>query len=106
MDFPRLLYRCPGPHKKHGHTYALRGCNNIEEFRHFAEQGWFASYEEAIVGNHMADVIDAVEAADAAIDEITPATRDEMEQKAKELGLKFNSRTPDKTLAQRIADAV
>lgn len=106
MDFPRLLYRCPGPHSKRGHTYATRGCNDIAEFKHFSDQGWFASFEEAIVGNHMADVIEAVEAADAAIDEITPPTREEMEQKAKELGLSFNSRTSDKVLAQRIADAV
>lgn len=106
MDFPRLLYRCPGPHKKRGHSYAYRGCNDADEFAWFAAQGWFASFDEAIVGHHMEHVIDAVEAADEAIDEITPATRDEMEAKAKELGLKFNHRTSDKVLAQRIADAV
>lgn len=106
MHFPRLVYKCPGPHRKRGHSYRYQGCVDADQFAVLAKQGWFPSFEEAIVGNQIEEIVEAVQAADEAIDEIGEPTRDEMEQKARELEIPFNSRTSDKVLAQRIADAV
>lgn len=95
-DFPTILYRVPGPHKKpRGGTYAYRGAANQAEFDALISKGWFPSYEEAVSGK-----------IEAPIDEISAPTRDELESKAKELGVSFNGRTSDKKLAERIAEAL
>lgn len=106
MHFPRLVYKCPGPYQKRGHAYRYIGCADAEQWDALKAQGWLPSFDEAVAGAKAKAVVDAIEEADEAIDDISPATRDELEQKAKELGIGFNARTPDKTLAQRIADAV
>lgn len=102
-DFPTIMYRTPGPHKKpRGKTYAYKGAADQAEFDALLGRGWFPSYEDAVVGK----IVAAVEALDDALDVVTPATRDELETKAKELGVSFNARTSDKTIAERIASAL
>lgn len=102
-DFPTIMYRTPGPHKKpRGKTYAYKGAADQAEFDALLGKGWFPSYEDAVVGK----IVAAVEALDDALDVVTPATRDELEAKAKELGVSFNARTSDKTIAERIASAL
>lgn len=106
-SFPTILYRTPGPHKKpRGGTYAYRGAANQEEFDALIAKGWFPSYEEAAAGKRAAEIIQAAEDLEDALDEVSPPTRDELESKAKELGVSFNSRTSDKKLAERIAEAL
>lgn len=68
--------------------------------------GWFPSYEEAVAGKRVDEIIEAAEAFDDALDEVSEPTRDELEQKAEELGVSFNKRTSDKKLAERIAAAL
>jgi hypothetical protein len=41
-----------------------------------------------------------------AIDDVSPPTREELEAKAKQLGVSFNARTSDMKLAERIAAAL
>ena len=102
-DFPTIMYRTPGPHSKpRGGTYAYKGAADQAEFDALLGRGWFPSYEDAVVGK----IVAAVEALDDALDVVTPATRDELEAKAKELGVSFNARTSDKKLAERIAEAL
>ncbi len=90
MHFPRLVYKCPGPHSKRGHSYAWRGCADAEQWDILKALGWFASFDEAVAGN----------------DDTSPPTRAEMEQKARELGLRFHPNIGDAALAERIAGAV
>jgi hypothetical protein len=98
-DFPTIMYRTPGPHKKpRGKTYAYKGAADQAEFDALLGKGWFPSYEDAVVGKIVAVVSE--------IDTVSPATRDELEAKAKELGVSFNARTSDKTIAERIASAL
>ena len=99
IDFPTIMYRTPGPHKKpRGKTYAYKGAADQAEFDALLGRGWFPSYEDAVVGKIVAVVSE--------IDAVSPATRDELEAKAKELGVSFNARTSDKTIAERIASAL
>jgi len=104
-DFPTIVYRTPGPHKKpRGKTYAYRGAADKAEFDALIAKGWSASYEEAIAEKRADAIIEKAEAFEDAIDEVSDATRDELEAKAKELNVSFNARTSDKKLAERIAE--
>jgi hypothetical protein len=105
--FPTILYKTPGPHKKpRGGTYKTTGAADKAEFDALLKKGWFPSYEEAAAGKEADKIIDAAEAFEDAIDEVSDPTRDELEAKAKELGVSFNARTSDKKLAERIAEAL
>lgn len=105
--FPTIVYRVPGPHKKpRGGTYAYRGATDKAEFDALLKQGWHPSYEEAAAGKAAGKIIEAAEAFEDSVDEVSDPTRDELETKAKELGVSFNSRTSDKKLAERIAEAL
>ena len=98
-DFPTIMYRTPGPHKKpRDKTYAYKGAADQAEFDVLLGKGWFPSYEDAVVGKIVAAVSE--------IDTVSPATRDELEAKAKELGVSFNARPSAKTIAERIASAL
>ena len=100
-NFPTIMYRTPGPHKKpRGGTYAYRGAADQAEFDALIAKGWFPSYEEAVSGKTAPKVVEQL------IDEVSAPTRDELETKAKELGVSFNARTSDKKLAERIAEAL
>ena len=102
-DFPTILYRTPGPHKKpRGGTYAYCGAADQAEFDALITKGWFPSYEEAAAGK--ANV--AAKVIEDPVDEVSGPTREELESKAKELGLSFNARTSDKKLEERIAEAL
>jgi hypothetical protein len=106
-DFPAILYRTPGPFKKpRGGTYATRPAADKEAFDALIAKGWFASYEEAKGGKVAKEIIESAESFEDAVDEVSDATRDELEDKAKELNVSFNARTSDKKLAERIATAL
>ena len=106
-SFPTILYKTPGPHKKpRGGTYKTTGAADKAEFDALLKQGWFPSYEEAAAGKIAGKIIEAAEAFEDAVDEVSAPTRDELEAKAKELGVSFNARTSDKKLAERIAEAL
>lgn len=106
-SFPTMVYCVPGNRKRpKGGTYSYRGANDQTEFDALLAKGWFPSYEEAAAGKIAAEIIDAAEAFEDAVDEVSDPTRDELEIKAKELGVSFNSRTSDKKLAERIAEAL
>jgi hypothetical protein len=101
-DFPTIVYRTPGPHKKpRGKTYAYRGAADQEAFDALIAKGWSASYEEAVSKLDKKPKAKAVE-----IDEVSGPTREELEIKAKELGVSFNARTSDITLSDRITAAL
>lgn len=100
-DFPTILYRTPGPHKKpRGVTYAYKGAADQEEFDSLIAKGWFPSYEDAVAGKLSPKVIEEQ------IDEVSGPTREELEAKADELGLSYDGRTSDKKLAERITEAL
>jgi len=104
-QFPTIVYRSPGPHKKpKGKSYGYRGAADQAQFDALLKRGWFPSYEEAVAGKIANEIIDAAEAFADAIDEVSAPTREELEIKAKELGVSFNARTSDKKLAERIAE--
>jgi hypothetical protein len=98
-DFPTILYRIPGPHKKpRGLTYGYTGAADQEQFDALIAKGWSASYEGAVRSKPKAKAVE--------IDEVSGPSREELEVKAKELGVSFNARTSDITLSDRITSAL
>ncbi len=89
MNTPTMIYRCPGPHKLHGVDCEYKIVSEDDVESHFGE-GWAKTPAEAAEGG--------------SISEAAP-TREELEEKAAELGIKVTKRMKDATIAKKIAEA-
>ena len=133
-SFPAMIYRSPGQQRKPGGgTYNFDSAQTQEELDAKLAAGWFTSSAEAIeaAGDNAngiqkpkpkwaikptkkkkaakpLDWREQVKAAPAPepepISEDTAPTREELEAKATELGIRFDGRTKDKKLGQLIQD--
>ena len=94
MDFPKIVYKCPGPHfGPSGTTYQSVGVSNQKDFDLMLKDGWHKSLPDAVKSISIAE-------------ELTYSTisREEMLQQAKKLGIKVDNRWSDDTLLQKIND--
>ena len=112
-DSLAIVYRCPGPHwGPPGTTYDSRGVADQDELAAHLEQGWHSTLAQAAAAflNPPVPVLEA--SAEPVVGEIVtpaddaPPTREEMEAKARELGVKFDGRTSDARLLAKIDDAL
>lgn len=94
MSFPTIVYKCPGNHHRAGGTYDYVGVSDAAGLVLALSGGWFLTLPEAIAG-----------VANESEDDSAP-TREEMAIKAVELGIKFDGRTTDKALAEKIEAAL
>ena len=102
MDFPTLVYRCPGPHDgPPGTTYKAEPVADASELAAALSAGWFATLPEAVE----AFLSPKPQVASETADEAQP-TRAELEAKAAELGIKVDKRWGDKRLMQEIVTAL
>lgn len=119
MDYPALVYRCPGAHfGPNGTTYDSLGVNDDEQLHAAIADGWAESLVEAVsiylhsvkfdgsVGNSVPDVDSAEEKEIIDGDENAHPNRQELEQKANELGIKFDGRTTDRKLLEKIEEVL
>lgn len=97
MEFPQLVYKCPGPYARQGGTYDHAVVNDADEHASHIGAGWFNTLPEAIEGKSVAPAVPADDAA---------PTRAEMEAKAKEIGIAFDGRTSDAKLLAKITEAL
>lgn len=91
-----MVFKCPGSIQWYdgiSYDYQMVPDGDVPE-------GWFATVFEA----H--DAVNKIEQPTEAPKESDPPTRSELEQKATELGLKFDGRTSDKKLATMIQEAL
>lgn len=91
-----MVYRCPGPYVRERGTYDTKGVNSKEEHDAALKDGWFNSLPEAVAGK----------SAVVEVKEDAPPTRAELEQKAKELNIKFDKKVTDEVLAKKISEAL
>lgn len=105
IKYPNLAYKCPGTHHCPGGTYDYRQVSNENELRAAIEQGWYPTLQWACQGGEIkaSDVLGDIE---PETDATTPPTREEMEEKAKELGLQFPKNIKDETLLKKIDEAI
>lgn len=95
MSFPTLVYKSPGNHfGPNGSTYNYVGVTDQEELDKRLAEGWCLTLLGAVTGE-----VEEVE------DDSAP-TREELEAKATELGIKFDGRTTDGALSKKIDAAL
>lgn len=95
---PTMLYKFPGPHEIHGSNFDHTIVDE-EDIENAMADGWHLTTTAAKAAH------DAAKDA-AKEDEEKPPTRDELEQKAHELGIEFSHNIGDAKLAERIAAAL
>lgn len=98
-DYPTLMFRCPGPHFAHdGQTYEYIPVRDEAELIDRLNNGWSVTLLEAVAAvTHKHEL-------EHDGDEDAAPTRAELENKAKELGIKFDGRTSDASLLKKIED--
>jgi hypothetical protein len=112
MNYPAMLYRAPGPHQFDGYApgFAWVIVNSEAEQQAHEADGWHASPDLAKAAHKAAIAeAEAVDLGEAAADETATRaepTRAELEQKADELGIKYDGRVSDRTIAKRIGEAL
>jgi hypothetical protein len=93
-DFPRMIYKAGGAEEIHGGRFSTLIAHDADELESALSSGWALTTPEAV---------EAAKPPAAVPDDSTPPTRDEIERKATELGIKFDGRTSDKKLRYMIA---
>ena len=104
MDFPALVYRCPGPHiGPQGTTYGAELVRNEAEFAAALSAGLFATLPAAVEA--FLSPPQAVPELQAIPDDDAPPTREELEKEAERLGIRVDRRWGDKRLLDEIEKA-
>jgi hypothetical protein len=111
MEYPTILYRCPGAIKKTSGqhvnaTYDVAGAQNPIEYQLLQAKGWHDTFDaayEAQQNRKNAALTPVV--TPAALEEPLPSEREQLEIEAKALGIKFDGRTGNAKLAFAIQQA-
>lgn len=108
--FEEIVYRGYGPHSRKGGGFSTLGVKSEEALAAALKDGWYLTLDEAIAAK------DGVKAEQPAAAPATPAapepqdnappTRAELEQKAKELGLKVHPKISDANLLKKINEHI
>lgn len=100
MKNPTMLYKHPGAHEMHGDKfdYIVVDEQDVDQAK---KDGWSLTTTEA-----KAKTKAPAKTADVVADDNAPPTREELEAKATELGIKFDGRTSDSKLGSLIAKAL
>jgi hypothetical protein len=113
MDFPNMVYKCPGSHQCPGGTFDYHGVKNQAQLESMLRVGWSETLPEAMAQKYGAAKVEPILAIamQQFNDELEilgdePPTRDELEKQAGELGIKFNKKTTDSELNKKIIDAL
>jgi len=114
MKFPVHVYKCPGStFSTKGVTYNLKAVYSATELDTAHSEGWAMSLDEAAKKVRVRDltphrkhrkIIVEMPVEESAND--AAPTRAEMEVKADELGIKYDGRTSDRKLLDRISEAL
>ena len=118
-DFPAFVYKGKGKHQGNGGTFDSAVVQTAEELAQKLEDGWFLNHGEAIAAakskTFAAIPVPALEkpvseaekpVSEPVLDDSAPPTREELETKATELGIKFDGRYSDKRIAGLIEEAL
>ena len=94
--YPRMVFNTPGDQVlPGGKSYGFKVVHSGEEADAAVASGWFPTVPEAVAGKLDEPVAqEPVE---------VPPTREELETKASELGIRFTKRTTDAELGETIA---
>lgn len=96
-EFPKMLYKAGGSEELHGGNFHTFIAQDEQDEAAALADGWHLTTPDAVA---------AVSKSAAEVDDDAPPTRAEMEAKATELGIKFDGRTTDAKLGEKIAAAL
>jgi len=111
-EFPAFVYKGKGKHQGNGGTFDLLAVQTVEELSQKLSEGWFLNHGDAIAASKTKTFAatpvsePAKPVSEPVLDDNAPPTRQELETKATELGIKFDGRYSDKRLSQLIEDAL
>jgi hypothetical protein len=107
MQFPRFVFRVPGPEQCQGGTYAHKLVSDQDEYGEHLADGWHGTLPEAQApAPVIVDTPAALPVELAKLDEVpaddAPPTSEELRAKAIELGIKVHHRANDATVLAAI----
>lgn len=100
MEFPRLVFKDKGDQLRHGGTYSSLLVESEAEYRIALDNGWFGGLIEAT------NAVNKPAAGLVLPSDNAPPSREEMEAKAKELGIAFHPSIGDNNLLKKINDSL
>ena len=103
MNFPRFVYKNGGKYQRKGGMYSFVSVNSDAELNDHLSNGWVMSLDDVI--NNIQPKKDEVVKSQVP-DDNAPVTREELNQKAKELGIKVHHKMKDSTIELMINDAL
>ena len=104
-EFPALVYKSTGKYVRPNGTYDFTGVIDAEDLAKKLADGWHLSIEAAVEAKKPQQK--PVEPLSGPVlDDNAPPTRQELETKATELGIKFDGRYSDKRIEQLIEEAL
>ena len=117
MGAKHTLYKVPGKIRlKSGTSYSVLEVFDKRSLANSLDRGWHPTLEAAVAASKGITPKEAPQAAaiveaeapvvDTVPEDNAPPTRAELEEKARELGVKFDGRTGDKLLLRRINEAL
>lgn len=105
LSLPTIVYRSPGQHPGPlGKTYEYLGVNDEAGLEAALVDGWHQTLMDACSPPQKPRALS--ESASVDVPDDASPTRAELEQKAEELGVKFDGRTGDALLLSRIEEAI
>ncbi len=100
-EYPRMLFKAGGPEQFHGGHFSTLIVSDDASRDDALADGWCMTTPDAVKAQQ-AEAELAAKLAEQAADS-KPASREELEQKAAELGIAFSPRLSDKKLGEAIA---
>ena len=102
-EFPKMLYRAPGPEALHGGSFATRIAINAQDEEQALADGWHLNTPDARAAFEASKAAEAEPAAA----EVQPETAQpaDLKAEAEALGITVDRRWGDTRLAQEIAKA-
>lgn len=108
MEFPTIVYKVPGRYKApggKGKTYDYAGAQDQNEFDVLIASGWFETIADAQEAQNK-PIMPVVVQQTSILEDTAAPTRIELETKATELGIKFDGRTTDNKLSEKINEVL
>jgi hypothetical protein len=111
-EFPAFVYQATGKYQRPGGGYDFLHVKDETEFQNALADGWFETLEAAVEARKPKKFAEtpvskaAEPVSEPSVDDNAPPTREELEAKATELGIKFDGRYSDKRIALLIDEAL
>jgi hypothetical protein len=116
LEFPRFVFKDKGAELRHGGTYSVKLVADDQEYLNAVLNGWFATLLEAINPKPIppslpSSVVDIPFTESEMLDpeiaeDMAPATREELELRATQLGISFHHRLSNENLMKKIEEAL